>query len=155
MLVILLLCCITFWVSYIIILYIRLWGDCIQYTSVSCIDQQYVNLPWTCPETSKIHWLALPVLWCHSWCSQGALKLSQAFADYAIEFSIAADCTSNSEGAFRIVQYLTYRIQKFWTSGNLSAYLQETSRAAETTAQLCGRYWTWYCMLTEVIDRIS
>jgi len=33
---------------------------------------------------------------------------------------------------------LTYRIIKFWRSGDLFADLRETSREAETAAQLCG-----------------
>jgi hypothetical protein len=37
-----------------------------------------------------------------------------------------------------MLQYLTYTVVKLWSSWDLCASLQETSGAAETSAQLCG-----------------
>jgi len=47
------------------------------------------------------------------------------------------ESTCSYVGAFRMLQDLTERIVKFWNSSDLCPDLRETSREAETSAQLC------------------
>ena len=72
-------------------------------------------------------------------CSQARLELSKVLSDSTRAFSCAPESTCSNGGAFRMLQDLTYRIVKFWSSWNLFAGLRETSRAAGTAVQLCGR----------------
>jgi len=78
-----------------------------------------------------------PVLLSTSRCSQTPLELSKVLSDSARAFSGALESTWSYGGAFRMLWDLTYRIVKFWSSWDLCADLQKTSREAETAAQLC------------------
>jgi len=71
------------------------------------------------------------VLLCTSRRSQTPLELSNVLSDSARAFSGASESTWSYEGAFRMLQDLTYRIVKSWIFWDLSADLRETSRAAQ------------------------
>jgi len=79
------------------------------------------------------------VLLSTSKCSQTPLELRKVQSDSARAFSNVTDSTCRYGGAFRMLQDLTYRIGKFWSSWDLCADLGETSRLAETAAQPCER----------------
>jgi len=89
------------------------------------------------PQSSQTLRATSPVLLSTSRCSQTPLELSKVLSDSVRALSGAPESTCSYGGAFRMLRDLTYRIVKFWNSWGLWADLQETSRAAETTAQLC------------------
>jgi len=103
------------------------------------LHQQNVNRSGSNMQSSQTLWVTSPVLLSTSGCSQTPLELSKVLSDSAREFSGAPGSTCSYGGAFRMLQDLTYRIVKFWSSSDLYAELRETSREAETAAQLCGR----------------
>jgi hypothetical protein len=78
------------------------------------------------------------VLLCTSRGSQTPLELSKVLSDSARAFSGAPGSTCRYGGAFRMLQDLTYRIVKCWSSWDLCTDFRETSRAADPAAQLCG-----------------
>jgi hypothetical protein len=78
-----------------------------------------------------------PVLPISSTWYQTPLELSKVLSDCARAFSDAPESTCSYWGAFRMIQDLTYRIVKLWSSWDLCADVLETWREAETTAQSC------------------
>ena len=80
-----------------------------------------------------------PVLLSTSRCSKTPLELSNVLSDSERAFSGAPESTGRYAGVFRMLQNLTYRIVKFWSSWDLCTDLWKTSKAVETAAQLCGR----------------
>ena len=101
--------------------------------------QQNVNQSGSNMQSSHTLRATLPVLLITSRCSQTPLELGKVVSDCARAISGALDSTRSYGGTIRILRDLTYRIVKFWSSGDLCADLQETSRAAKTAALHCGR----------------
>jgi hypothetical protein len=64
-------------------------------------------------------------------------ELWKVFSDSASAFSEAHESTWSYRGSFRMLRELMIRIVEFWNCCNLWAGLWETSRAAETSAQVC------------------
>jgi hypothetical protein len=67
------------------------------------------------------------------------VELSSVRSESTGAFLGASEITCSYWGAFRMLQNVTCRIVKFWSSCDLHTYLQETSRAADSALQLCGR----------------
>jgi len=105
---------------------------------------QQRNLTWSRSymQTSQTLWSISSVLLSTSRCSQAPLELSKVLSYSARVFSGAPETTCTNGGAFRMLQWLTYRIVKFWSSWDRCAGLRETSWAAETSAQLSRRLGT-------------
>jgi len=101
--------------------------------------QQNVNWSGSHTDTSQTLQFTLSVLLSTSSCPQTPLDVSNVPSDSAWAFSCAPENTYSYGGAFKMLQHLTYRIAKVWGSKDCWAGLQETLRAAETSAQLCGR----------------
>jgi len=104
-----------------------------------CLHQHNVYLFWKRTQTSHTRPSILPVYLAHSICSQAPLELSNMLSDSARACSSASESTSRYGGAFRMLQYLTHRIVKFWSHYKVCTDLWETLRAAEISAQLCRR----------------
>ena len=109
--------------------------------NASEVHQQNVNLSGSHTQSSQTLRVTTPVLLSTSRCSQTPLELSNVLSDSARAFSGAPESTCSYGGAFRMLQDLTYRIVKFWSSWDVCTDLWETSRAAGTAVQLCGRLW--------------
>jgi len=103
------------------------------------LHQQNANWSGRDMQTCQTLRVTSPVLLSTSRCSQAPLELSDVPSDYARDFSGAPESTCCDGGAFRMQQDLTYRIVKFQRYWDLCAGLRETSRAAETAAQLSER----------------
>jgi len=103
------------------------------------IHQQNVNRSGSNTQPSQTLRATSPVLPSTSRCSQTPLELRNVLSDSARAFSGAPESSCRYGGAFRMLRDLTYRIVKLWSSWDLCADLRETSRAAETAAQLCGK----------------
>jgi len=67
-----------------------------------------------------------PVLQCFPRHFKDTFQLCKVVSDAAKAFLDAPDSACCYEGAFKIQEYLTYRIVKFQSSGNLSIDLQES-----------------------------
>ena len=102
--------------------------------------QQNVNRSGSNTQSSQTLRVTSPVLPSTSRCFQTPLELSNVLSDSARAFSGAPESTCSYGGAFRKLRDLTYRIVKFQSSWDLCADLREASRAAQTTAQHCGRH---------------
>jgi len=99
-------------------------------------------------ENSKVVWQPCPILadtpvsltsaLKYFQMSQTPLELSKVLTDSARAGSGAPASTCRYGGAFRMLQNLTYRMVKFWSSWGICAALWETSREAENHVQLCG-----------------
>jgi len=72
-------------------------------------------------------------------CFLAPLKLSKVLSDSSRACSGAPESSCSYDGVFRMLQDLTFRIVKLWSSWDICTGLWETSSAAETAAQLCGR----------------
>ena len=116
-----------------------LGADSFEIASQWTPDQPNVNWSGSNTQSSQTLRATSPVLLGTSRCSQTPLELSKVLSDFARAFSGAHESTCSYGGAFRMLRDLTYRIVKFWSFWDLCADLWETSRAAETAAQLCGR----------------
>ena len=101
------------------------------------VHQQNVNRSGSHMQSSETPRATSPVLLTTSRCSQTLLELSKVLSDSARVFTGAPESTCSYGGAFRMLRDLTCRIVNFWSSWDLCADLRETSRAAETAAQLC------------------
>jgi len=103
------------------------------------LNQQNVNQSGSYTQPSQTLRSTSPVLPSTSRCSQTTLELHNVLSDSATAFSDAPESTCSYGEAFRMLRDLTYRIVKFWSFWDICTDLQETSRAAETAAQLCRR----------------
>jgi len=83
--------------------------------------------------------LPSPMLSTLSRCSETPLELGEVLSDSARAFSGAPETTCSYGGAFRMLQDLTYRVVKFWSSWDLYAGPWETSRAGQTSAPISWR----------------
>jgi len=99
------------------------------------LHHQNVNRSGSNMQSSQTLWATSPVLLSTSRSSQTPLEISNVLSDSARAFSGVPESTCRCGGAFRMLRDLTYMIVKFWSSWDLCAALQETSRAAETAAQ--------------------
>jgi hypothetical protein len=77
------------------------------------------------------------VLLTTSRCSKTPMERSKVPSDSARAFSCAPESTWTDGSTFRMLWALTSRTVKLWSSWNHWADLWETSRIAETPAQLC------------------
>jgi len=96
------------------------------YESLSCctrtdLHQQNVNRSGINMQTSLTLRSTSAVLLSPSRCSEAPLELSKVFSDSARAFSGASKRTCSDGGAFRMLQELTCRIVKFWSSWDLCA----------------------------------
>jgi len=96
-----------------------------------------------------------PVLLTTSRCSEAPLELRTVLSDSARASSCAPESTGSDGGAFRMLQELTIRIVKFWSCWDLCAGLQETSRAAETSARVCRRHHQQLRRLRRLFGRLG
>jgi len=103
------------------------------------IHQQNVNRSGSHTQSSQTLRANSPVLLSTSWYSQTPLALSNVLSNSARAFSGAPESTCSYGGTFRMLWDLTFRKVKFWSSWGPCADLQETSWAAETAEQVCGR----------------
>jgi len=101
--------------------------------------QPNVNRSGSNTQASQTLRATSPELPSTSTCSQTALVLPNVLSDSARAFSGASESTSSYGGAVRMLRDLTSRIVQVRSSWDPGADLQETSRAAQTAAQLCGR----------------
>jgi len=100
--------------------------------------QQYLNRSRINTQSSQTLQATSPVLLSTSRCSQTLLELSKVLSDSARACSGALESTCSYGGAFSILQDLTHRKVKFWSSWNLCVDLRETSSEVETAAQVCA-----------------
>jgi len=119
--------------------YIPMWMNYFFVRASSILHQLNVNRSGSNMQPSQTLRATSPVLPSTSRCSQTALELRNVLSDSARAFSCAPESTCSYGGAFSMLRDLTYRIVKFWSCWDLCADLRETSRAAETAAQHCGR----------------
>jgi len=83
--------------------------------------------------------LLSPVLLTTFRCSYPPLELSKVLSDSARAFSGAPESICSYGGTCRMLRELTIRIFKFWSCCDCCARLEETSREAETSAQVRRR----------------
>jgi len=103
------------------------------------LHQQNVNQSRSHTHTSQTPLSTSLVLLNTSRCFQAPLELSKVLSDSARALLDATQSPHSYGDAFRMLQDLTYWIVKFGNSCDLSAGQQETSRAAEISAQLYRR----------------
>jgi len=103
------------------------------------IHQHNVNQSRSNMHFTQTLWATSPVLPSASRCFQTPLELSKVFSDSARAFPGALESSCSYGDAFRMLQDLTYRIVKFWSSWDLCTDLWETLKQAETAAQLWRR----------------
>jgi len=98
-----------------------------------------VNVNWSGMHTQASQTLRLtpPLLPITSTCSLAPLQLRNVLSDSARAFSDAPERTCSSGVTCGMLPYMTCRIVKLRSSWDLCTGLQVTSRAAETSLQLC------------------
>jgi len=96
-----------------------------------------------------------PVLRSDSWSSQTLQKLPTMLADSARAVSGAPESTCSNAGAFRMLQDMTYRIVKFWSTWKLCAGRWQISRRAKTAVQLRIILWDQLRALRSFYGRLG
>jgi hypothetical protein len=81
--------------------------------------QKNVNRSGSHTQTSQTLWSTSLVLLNNSICSQAPLELNKELSDSARAFSGARKSMCSCGCAFKMLQYLTYRIVKCWSSHDL------------------------------------
>jgi hypothetical protein len=84
--------------------------------TLALLHQQNVNRLGRNTQSSQTLRATSAMLLSTSRCSQPPLELSNVLSDSARAFSGAPESTCTYGGAFRMLQDLTYRIVKFWSS---------------------------------------
>jgi hypothetical protein len=102
-------------------------------------DQLHVNQSGSNMQFCQTLRLTFPVVLSTSRCSQTPRELSNVLWHSASAFSGAPDSTWRYGGEFWMLRDLTNRKVKFGIFRDLCAQLQESSWAAVTAVQLCGR----------------
>jgi len=103
------------------------------------IHQQNANRFRSHMQTSHRLWAISAVLVSTARCFPAHLELSNVLTDSARAFPGASESTCSYGGTFWMLQDLTYSIFKCWSCWDLCTGLQNTSTAAEISAQICGR----------------
>jgi hypothetical protein len=115
------------------------------------IPQQNVKWSESNMQSSQTLRATSPLLLSTSRCSHTPLKLSIVLSDCGRAFSGAPESTWSYASASRMLQDVTYRIVKFWSSGDLYADLWETLRAAQQETSSAALQETWCRILTAVV----
>jgi len=124
----------------------------IVHTFIYIVHQHNVFQSGSHTQTTQTLWLPSPVLLSTCKCSQPPLEYFKVLSDTARAFSRTPECTCSGGGAFRILPEMSIMIRKFRSRWDLCRDLQDTSRAAEISAQALWE--TWYQILTPVVFRI-